>query len=334
MKNEIKEKLIELADRKKPPSLESLEKMVSLTRLTYSEESPLIRPRDNNNQPGGLIKLNHDLDTIIIPDIHARRDFILELLMSKGKNAATILDELNENIIQIVCVGDGVHAEGRAAVRWRKALEEFSTGYKAHKHIDLEMAESLGLMEMIMELKVTFPENFHFLKGNHENILNENGNGNYPFGKYAYEGEMVADYMKIFYGDDLTYEYAFYEKDLPVLVIGNKFLISHAEPVNFFPEDEIINYRTNPDVIYGLTWTADDAAEEGSVQEMLKEYLGTDENVFYFGGHRPVSGLYNQRASGQYIQLHNPYKFVFCRFPVDCDFDMETDILEIGNKEN
>ena len=329
MKVEIESKLSELATRQVPPTPESLERSLAVARLTYKQENADIRPADDSNQPGGLVKLRHDLDTIIIPDLHARRDFLLALFSMPGKNAPTVLDELEEGLVQVVCVGDGFHAEGRAAMRWRKAFEEFTHAYKTHKNIDLEMTESLALMEMIMELKVSYPDYFHFLKGNHENILNENGNGNYPFGKYAYEGEMVADYMKMFYGEELTYEYAFFEKDLPVFVIGKNFLVSHAEPERFFTEDEIINYRNKPEVIYGLTWTADDAAEEGSVQAMLEHYLGSLDDVYYFGGHRPVSELYNKRALGQYIQLHNPYKFIVCRVPCDKDFDPDTDIIEI-----
>ncbi len=333
MKTEIEKKLAELAARKTPPPAESLQRILAVTRMTYKQEPEDIRPRDISSQPGGIIRLFPDLDTLIIPDLHARRDFLYSLIMSPGKDGGTILDELDEGKIQIVCVGDGFHAEGRAAMRWRKAFEEFSSGYKNHKSIDEEMTESLALMEMVMELKVAYPNHFHFLKGNHENILNENGNGNYPFGKYAYEGEMVADYMKIFYGEELTYEYAFFEKDLPVFVIGSYFLVSHSEPVRFYSEEEILNYRNKPDVIYGLTWTADDQAEEGSVQEMLEHYLGTLENVYYFGGHRPVAGLYNKRALGQYIQLHNPYKFIVSRLPSDGIFYPENDIIEIEKQE-
>ena len=102
-------------------------------------------------------------------------DFLTSVLAFRPEDDRRVLDRLAEGSIQVVCVGDGFHAEGRALRRWQSALEEFKHGYRRHEAMDAEMRESLGLMEMVMELKAEFPEGFHFLKGNHENITNEQG---------------------------------------------------------------------------------------------------------------------------------------------------------------
>jgi hypothetical protein len=141
------------------------------------------------------------------------------------------------------------------------------------------MMESLGLMEMVIELKMAFPNNFHFLKGNHENIANEEGFGNHPFRKFAFEGHMVARWVQTFYGKDFIDSYYEFEKNLPLFVIGRNFIISHAEPLYFFEREAIVEYRNNPDVVEGLTWTANDEADPESLIKP-EGSINLDEDIF------------------------------------------------------
>lgn len=99
---------------------------------------------------------------------------------------------LSSGKLQVVCVGDGFHSESRAILRWKKALGEYTMDFIEHRAIDEEMSESLGVIIMVMKLKTAFPYFFHFLKGNHENIANENSADNRSFRKFVYEGAMVT----------------------------------------------------------------------------------------------------------------------------------------------
>jgi len=191
------------------------------------------------------------------------------------------------------------------------------------------MRESLGLMQMVMECKSAFPGRFHFLKGNHENISNEEGGGNHPFVKFALEGFMVADYMRLFYGAGILAGHYAFEKELPLLAVGSGFLASHAEPAEPYTCQQVVGYREQPEVVLGLTWTGDGEAQEDSVRRMLEHYLGDAEGSFYFGGHRPVRG-YNLRAEGRYVQIHDPERWVLAVLPADGAIDPERDILDIG----
>jgi hypothetical protein len=195
--------------------------------------------------------------------------------------------------------------------------------------MDEEMRESLGLMQMVMECKAAFPHRFHFLKGNHENIANEEGGGNHPFVKFALEGFMVADYMRLFYGDEVLAGHYEFEKLLPLLAVGHGFLASHAEPARFFPRERVVAFRDDPQVVLGLTWTGDGEAEADSVRRMLEHYLGQAEGAYYFGGHRPVRG-FNLRADGRYVQIHDPERWVLALLPADGRIDPQRDILDIG----
>lgn len=331
--NSLKNRLIGIYCRNHPPDRGEFLLVLDRINSVLLAEDEEIRPRSNAGLPGGLIQLKKNIPSIIVPDLHARMDFFLNLMLG-AKDGSDNLTLLENDELQIICVGDGVHAEKRAAKRWSAAFREFEGDYLKHDNIDAEMRESFGLMEMVMEVKAAYPRNFHFLKGNHENITNEEGNGNYPFIKFSYEGPMVAYYVEKFYGAGFLRSYDIFEKNLPLFAAGRNFLVSHAEPMRFFSREEIIEYRNLPHVVEGLTWTADDAAGDRSVSDMLNHYIDEAyrDKSYYFGGHRPVAGLHNARAEGRYIQIHNPKLFVIASIRSVGDIDLDNDIVKLEDR--
>ena len=331
---ELRGRLRAIFEREAPPQADDYLKTLENVIEVLDDEDTTYRPRNSMGKPGGLIYLRADLPAVIVPDLHARMDFLFHVLQFHFDGSHTVLQGLESGKLQVLCVGDGFHAEGRAADRWKAASVEFRAGYKQHRQMDEEMRESLGLMEMVMETKIRHPALFHFLKGNHENITNEEGEGNYPFGKFAYEGEMVTAYITKFYGEEFLQTYSRLEKRLPLLGVGRNFLVSHAEPRTYYSKDMIIDCYMNPEVIYDLTWTADDEAEKGSVQRMLDSYLDSawEDETYYFGGHRTIKSLYNLRANGRYVQIHNPQKHIIALLSQDRAIDIENDIIEITKK--
>ncbi|MBN2041050.1 MAG: metallophosphoesterase [Spirochaetes bacterium] len=331
--NTLRNRLFEIYNRENPPDVIEYSDVIDRVNNILLSEDRNIRPYDSSGLPGGIINLKKDIPTIIVPDIHARMDFFINVMLYNNKLNETNLESIATGKLQIVCVGDALHGEKRAAKRWSEAYKEFLTGYEDHSSIDEEMKEGFGVVEMIMEVKNNFPENFHFLKGNHENIANEQGGGNNPFIKFTQEGPMIAYYVEKFYGKSFIDKYYNFEKNLPLLAIGKNFLISHAEPWTFYSRDEILEYRNNSDVVEGLTWTADDTAEDGSVQQMLDAYIEDEEDLeksLYFGGHRPVRDIYNLRADGRYVQIHNPDKFILAWIEPD-NIDLDRDIIELDD---
>ncbi len=338
--DELLSRLKAICSRKTPPEINGYVSVLNNAISVLENEPDTIREHVHSGEfagkPGGIVSLHEDIPTIVVPDLHARTDFIMCLLAHKNGSGMTCLEMLREESIQIVCVGDGFHAEGRGAQRWRKAFDEFATLYRSHQNMDEEMKESLGLMEMVMLLKIGFPNHFHFLKGNHENIKNEKGGGNFPFRKYAYEGAMVLEYVKKFYGTGFLDLYSSFEKSLPLLAYGRNFIISHAEPRAFYDCDAIINYRENPQVVAGLTWTDNGESQEGSVGRMLAQFLGPDaaRNGYYFGGHRIVDDLFNLRADGRFVQIHNPKKYIIAYMDPSAGFEPDRDIIELDPDGN
>ena len=306
----LREIIRQLHETRPLPSIEDLSGILELCLDVLADENPVVRPRDSAGRPGGLVLLNPDLTTVLVPDLHARTGYFASLIdMEVG--GAPVLEQFLEGTVQILCVGDGFHSESRGAQRWRRAWEEYQEGFASHEAMDEEMAESLSLMTMVMLLKTAVPDGFHFLKGNHENVANVDVDGNRPFGKYAWEGQMVRDWFLEFLGGGLLERWAVFENSLPLLAVGDHFLVSHAEPRRFYSREQVIEYRGNDQLIFDFTWTGNGEAEEGSVKVMLDYYLGIDSpGSLYFGGHRPVRGLYDLRAENRYVQIHNPEEYV------------------------
>ena len=322
------------SERHALPEPEPYLSIVQAATATLSSELPELRPPNEAGKPGGLLRLHQDIPTIIIPDLHARRSFLMALLDSSPPDGfivgtVPVFDLLAAGKLQILCLGDGFHAESRAIRRWRSAFKEFTGSYREHRSMDQEMCEGLGLMEMIMLAKVAFPGHFHFLKGNHENVLNETGNGNYGFYKFVQEGAMVRAYLDRFYGASFVQAYAAFEKSLPLFAQGQRFLASHAEPARPFTEAELINAAILPEVIEGLTWTGNDEALPGSVAAMLHSFMPEIQKPRYLTGHRPIEGLFHERSGRLHLQIHNPDRQVVAWVRAEGDVEAERDIAEL-----
>ncbi|TFG65278.1 MAG: hypothetical protein E4H36_00410 [Spirochaetales bacterium] len=324
-------RLAGLAARGTVPEEGPYRESLASVMAAFSGESGEIRPVNKRGQPGGLIRLLPDTPVVLVPDLHGRCGFFLSVLRHELEGGMTVLEALSKGRVQVVCLGDGFHGESRAAARWFEALREYNAGYSIRRNMDGEMAENFALMEMVMTVKTAFPGFFHFLKGNHENIANEYGNGNYPFGKFVNEGEMVAAYVRQFYSPFFLEDYYSFEKLLPVFVQGRNFLASHAEPERFYTPEEIIGCLEHEEVIYGLTWTDNGQAEFGSVKKMLMHYLAApyDRQGFYFGGHRPVPGTHALRAGGRYVQIHNPSRQIIAVIDQNKAIDLKVSIMEL-----
>jgi hypothetical protein len=325
----LQQTLDAICERKNLPDRDEYFSLLERTITVLEHEDQSIRPPDSSLLSGGLVRLKTGIPTLLLPDLHARMDFFSDAMRYSPGDGSTVLDALESGELQLICLGDGFHSERRAYQRWINALREYDHGYARHRAMDAEMRECFGLMEMVMLVKCAFRDHVHFLKGNHENILNEEGNGNHPFRKFAFEGEMVKEYVLKFFDGEFIQMYSLFEKSLPVIAVGETFIASHAEPQHPFAEADLIEARFRPDVILSLTWTDNGDADEDSVASMLDMFLPSVSGAVYFGGHRPVQGGFGSRANGKYIQIHNPEMKNVTLVPAGRIFDPATDIREV-----
>ena len=288
-----------------------------------------MRPPDAREKPGGVVYLPQAEYVVIVPDLHARGDFLRAVLRIRS-GEGTVADDLASGRACVVCVGDAFHAEGRALGRWRTAYEEFVAGEGGGDAMDEEMAESLDLLLEIARLQAAHPARFHFLKGNHENVANEWHEGNFPFRKFALEGEMVRDWILRVLGQELFSRIYSWEKALPLAAAGDNFLVVHAEPQFGYAPEEIVNAYEDPEIIAGLTWTGNGDAEDGSVAQTLAGFFPDCPASRMFGGHRPVRDRYALRQADRYVQINTPNRWVVAVVRDIRDFDPERDIVDIG----
>lgn len=342
------EKIRAYSLQKKLPSAQKISSLAKKTVSVLRSENLAYRPAltlKGEVGGGGLLDFRgqKEIPCIVVPDIHARADFVSNILnfilpkkISGLRNDIRIAEALSEGEIRVVLVGDLLHSEAQNYERWLLAYDEFLQGDFAGKSMKEEMREGLSALMAVMECKCRWPENFHCLKGNHENIKNENGDGNFSFRKFAQEGEMVMRFMQAHYGDEVLDAIYDFEKSLPLAFCTNNLFVSHAEPLEPLSEEAVINAPFFAEVILALTWTANDEASSGSVRKMLKTFCKPkDKNIrpAYIGGHRPVRGKFNLRQNGFYVQLHNPLEQNVAVVRADKTFEPETQIVSVENSE-
>lgn len=273
-----------------------------------------------------------DSPVLILPDLHTRTAFLASALAWRPEGQGPSMAELLERgEASMLCLGDIFHSEGELGSRsWKAALREYAGGWERSGAMDEEMGRALSCLELLLRAKEAFPRNFHCLKGNHDNIVNEDAHGDHGFYKFALEGEMASSWFGLRYGLELQAEYRCLELSLPLAARGRRFVASHAEPAFALSATDIVEYRSRPEVVEALIWTPNEGAEPGSVAASLSALLGAEaEGSRWFGGHRPVQGLFALRQEGRYVQFHNPERHVVAFIPPGGRPDPERVIREL-----
>ena len=303
------------------------------------------RPAASDGKCGSLLDFHGDqLPLLVIPDFHARPYFLLNILEyqifdeSSQGGAATVFEALAQGRLRLLSVGDILHTERGTRERWAAAYIEFLKEIYTGPSISAEMQEGLSLLCALLELKKQFPAYVHILKGNHENILNESGGGDFAFKKFVDEGEMCRCFIQEYYGDDILYLMNCVEKGLPLFYFGKNCSLSHAEPMRAFGRQELIDAKLHDDVVRGLIWTNNGEAEEKSARVTVQNLFDISEGCvpkgyLYLGGHRPVQGNYKALQDGFYIQIHNPGKQNVIFVKPDRSINLESDIINVARKE-
>lgn len=326
------------------PSAKLLSSLADKVCSVLKNEDKAYRPLNCVGEAGSLLNLSEAFShpTVLVPDIHARPDFIKNLLncplpqyflgTDDPDNTLTVLQALKQKLINVVCVGDAVHTELYGA-RWSLITEEFKKDEHQGFFMTEEMILNLATLCSLMKLKIKFPENFHFLKGNHENILNLNFGGDFAFYKYADEGEMVKTFITEYYGQKILEKLAKYENLLPLAAYGKNYVVSHAEPADSYTREQLIDAKFDEDVVAGLIWTRNGQVNKPTAFAIMTNLLGKKQakKSLYFAGHRPVKGLFNFRQDGTFLQIHNPHNQNIFLVRPDKPFTV-ADILNTKNR--
>ena len=315
------------------PSYDYFFQILNESSECLEKEKTDYRAQSSDGKCGSLLDFHKDeIPLVVIPDLHARPYFLLNILEYQIFEDANIFEAVTAGRLRLLSVGDILHIERGTRERWAAAQAEFHREIFTGPAISAEMQEGLCLLCALLELKKEFPAFVHILKGNHENILNETGGGDFSFRKFVDEGEMCRCFVQEFYGDDILYLMNCVEKSLPLFYFGKRCSVSHAEPARAYSRQELVDARNYEEVVRGLIWTGNGEAEEKSARVTVQNLFDTrvPKGYLYLGGHRPVQGNYKVLQDGFYIQIHNPGKqnIVFVR--PDRSINLDNDILGVS----
>ena len=173
------------------------------------------RPRDKDGRPGGVVALPDKSTAIIVADLHAKVDNLLVVLSQNN-----FLEALDAGRATLVILGDAVHPEGEAVLD--------------------EMVSSMLMMDLIFKLKVHFPKQVFYVRGNHDSFSEEIAKHGIPQG-LLWEKTLRKQRGKA-YKKEMN---RFYEL-LPYVAYSRHFVACHAAPpVSSTSLNKIINIRNN-----------------------------------------------------------------------------------------
>ncbi len=178
------------------PSEEALQDLNKVNAILAKEP---MRPIDDRGMPGGVVSLPKKMIPIIIGDLHAQVDNLLTLLTQNE-----FLEMMGEGKAVMVFLGDAVHSEVDGCMD--------------------EMETSLLMMDVIVRLKLWFPQQVFYVRGNHDSFSEEIGKDGIP------QGLLWARALRHVRGE--AYKKAmdrFYEL-LPYVALSNNYVACHAAP--------------------------------------------------------------------------------------------------------
>lgn len=204
-------------------TIEPIQAAELLTDVIDLMKNEPFRPLNNNNEPGGLLVLPEKHTPILIGDLHGQTDNLLKVISEK-----CLLSCLERKCASLIFLGDAVHSE-------------------ISGELD-DMASSIQIMDLIFQLKCSFPENVHYLRGNHDSFDPSISKHGFLQGLLLKEalleerGQEYVDLMEQFYNL------------LPYVAMSDNFIACHASPpMEDFAREDIINITSKPELIKQIT---------------------------------------------------------------------------------
>jgi len=266
------------------------------------------RPTNKEGRPGGLVEITNGITPVIVGDLHAQVDNLLKILSEN-----CLLDCLRMKRANLIILGDAVHSENIGE------MDKFET--------------SMLIMDLIFQLKLTFPENFFYIRGNHDSFdpeINKNGILQGIQFREALEKSRGAAYvqqMQAFY-DNLAY-----------MVYSDSFIACHAGPPRaMVSKEELIDIADNQKLAEELTNTRlrrpnhPAGYSKGDVKK-LRKCLECSPKTRFIVGHTPMDPfgsfwlhagaiknhhiIYSANTEGPSVLIQTGTRFMPISFPAE-----------------
>ncbi len=173
------------------------------------------RPKDKQGNPGGLVEITNKITPVIVGDLHAQVDNLLKILSEN-----CLLNCLRMKTANLIILGDAVHSEVV------NEMDRFET--------------SMLIMDLIFRLKLKFPENFFYIRGNHDSFDQEIHKHGFP------QGALFRETLLKHRGPTYVQEMQIFYDRLPYIICSDSFIACHAGPPRgITSKDDLINIADN-----------------------------------------------------------------------------------------
>jgi len=222
------------------------------------------RPKNSHDRPGGLLDLPGKLSPIVVGDIHAQLDNLLKILSLIG-----CLDGLERGDSCLLFLGDTVHREGEDELE--------------------EMDSSLLTLDLLFSLKVRFPKNVFFLRGNHESFGEEVGKGGVP------QARLLWRHARALRGKKYAKRLAECFDLLAYLAKSGEFIACHGGPPRRKTSlRSLIDVQDDPELAREIVWnrlrrTGRPEGYSKREVKMLREAVGAKKDTPLIVSHTPLS---------------------------------------------
>lgn len=234
-----------------------------LQQVTHLLRNDAFRKSDETGVAGGLLELPAEISPIIIGDLHANINNLLKLLCENS-----FMRALETGTGALVFLGDLVQPD-------------------THPYDDMD--SSVLMMDFLLKLKLHFPNNVFFLRGNHDSFSVEVAKEFVPQG--VLWRKKLEQIRGMEYCEQMTHFY-----DLcPVVAMSKDFVACHAgPPPNKIEVGQLINIRNFPDLLHDLTWNrirrpGHPSGYSGADVRRLRKSLKLNREHLFLVSHTPYS---------------------------------------------
>jgi hypothetical protein len=276
------------------------------------------RPRNIQGKPGGLVEIPADATPVIVGDLHAQVDNLLKILSEN-----CLLDCLRMKNATLIILGDAVHSE--------------------MIHETAQFDTSMLIMDLIFRLKLVFPGNLYYIRGNHDSFdpeINKNG---------ILQGVLWREALLKQRGEAYVKEMQTFYDALPYVIRSDSFLACHAGPPReMIRRDDLVNITGNPHLAVELVTTRMQRPShlggytKGDVKR-LRKGLELPPKTRFIVGHTPMDPfgsfwlhagsiknhhiIYSAHAEGPSIIIRTGDTFNPISFPAEPLVDIINDLL-------
>jgi hypothetical protein len=182
------------------------------------------RPVDADKRPGALVELPFELCPIIVGDLHGNVDNLLKMLCVNN-----FLAEIEAKNAVLIFLGDAVHPEDPSQLA--------------------DMESSLLMMDLILRLMATYPDQVIYVRGNHDSFSAEVTKEGVP------QGRLWRKHVKQTRGVEFLEGMESFYASLPLIVASEDFVACHAgPPQGKVSRKRLINAAKHSSLVHELTW--------------------------------------------------------------------------------